>query len=165
MKCRVKRSAASSSRRYPPWQLYSFHLCRAALFLVMLYLYLPFSTVIAGATSPRVSTRANYSIRQLSKVRDRWVRFVVVRGQSAPRSGQFSATIDQSDIRGSEPHNLDRRELPLTVVASPAEPVAEAKRGFSFVLAPSAARRYRHIHFPLCGRFVSVERWGVYGTS
>jgi hypothetical protein len=35
------------------------------------------------------------------------VCFVVVRGQSEQQSGQFSATIDQSDIRGSEPHNLD----------------------------------------------------------
>ena len=35
------------------------------------------------------------------------VVFVVVRGQSEQQSGQFSATIDQSDIRGSEPHNLD----------------------------------------------------------
>ena len=32
-----------------------------------------------------------------------------------------------------------RRELPLTKVASPAEPVAQDKRGFSFVLAPAAA--------------------------
>ena len=35
------------------------------------------------------------------------VVFVVVRGQSEQQSGQFLATIDQSDIRGSEPHNLD----------------------------------------------------------
>ena len=35
------------------------------------------------------------------------VVFVVVRGQSEQQSGQFSATIDQSDIRGSEQHNLD----------------------------------------------------------
>jgi hypothetical protein len=35
------------------------------------------------------------------------VVFVVGRGQSEQQSGQFSATIDQSDIRGSEPHNLD----------------------------------------------------------
>ena len=35
------------------------------------------------------------------------VGFVVFRGQSEQQSGQFSATIDQSDIRGSEPHNLD----------------------------------------------------------
>jgi hypothetical protein len=32
-----------------------------------------------------------------------------------------------------------RRELPLTVIANPAEPVAEAERGFSFVLARAAA--------------------------
>jgi hypothetical protein len=32
-----------------------------------------------------------------------------------------------------------RRELPLTVIASPAEPVAEGKRGLSFVLALAAA--------------------------
>jgi hypothetical protein len=32
-----------------------------------------------------------------------------------------------------------RRELPLTVIASPVEPVALAKRGFSFVLASAAA--------------------------
>jgi hypothetical protein len=31
-----------------------------------------------------------------------------------------------------------RRQLPLTVIASPAEPVALAKRGFSFVLALAA---------------------------
>jgi hypothetical protein len=32
-----------------------------------------------------------------------------------------------------------RRELPLTNHASPAEPVAYFRRGFSFVLAPAAA--------------------------
>jgi len=32
-----------------------------------------------------------------------------------------------------------RRELPLTTHASPAEPVANVRRGFSFVLAPAAA--------------------------
>ena len=32
-----------------------------------------------------------------------------------------------------------RRELPLTTDASPAEPVANFRRGFSFVLAPAAA--------------------------
>jgi hypothetical protein len=32
-----------------------------------------------------------------------------------------------------------RRELPLTKFASPAEPVAYFRRGFSFVLAPAAA--------------------------
>jgi len=32
-----------------------------------------------------------------------------------------------------------RRELPLTTRASPAEPVANFRRGFSFVLAPAAA--------------------------
>jgi hypothetical protein len=35
------------------------------------------------------------------------VGFVVFRGQSEQQSGQCSATIDQSDIRGSKPHNLD----------------------------------------------------------
>jgi hypothetical protein len=32
-----------------------------------------------------------------------------------------------------------RRELPLTTHASPAQPVANVRRGFSFVLAPAAA--------------------------
>jgi hypothetical protein len=32
-----------------------------------------------------------------------------------------------------------RRELPLTTSASRAEPVANFRRGFSFVLAPAAA--------------------------
>ena len=32
-----------------------------------------------------------------------------------------------------------RRELPQTSNASPAEPVANVRRGFSFVLAPAAA--------------------------
>ena len=35
------------------------------------------------------------------------VVFVVVRGQSEQQPGQNLATIDQSDIRGSKPHNLD----------------------------------------------------------
>ena len=35
------------------------------------------------------------------------VGFVVFRGQSEQQSVQFLATIDQSDIRGSKPHNLD----------------------------------------------------------
>jgi hypothetical protein len=33
--------------------------------------------------------------------------FVVVRGQGQQQPGQVLATIDQSDIRGSKPHNLD----------------------------------------------------------
>ena len=33
--------------------------------------------------------------------------FAVVRGQGQPQPGQFEATIDQSDIRGSKPHNHD----------------------------------------------------------
>ena len=32
-----------------------------------------------------------------------------------------------------------RRELPLTINARPVEPVADVRRGFSFVLAPAAA--------------------------
>jgi hypothetical protein len=35
------------------------------------------------------------------------VVFFVFRGQSEQQSGQIEATVDQSDIRGSEPHNLD----------------------------------------------------------
>ena len=44
---------------------------------------------------------------------DRWVVFVFVavfafsRGQSEQQPGQVLATIDQSDIRGSEPRNHD----------------------------------------------------------
>ena len=42
---------------------------------------------------------------------DLWGCFVVVRlflrGQGEQQPGQVLATIDQSDIRGSEPHNLD----------------------------------------------------------
>ena len=33
--------------------------------------------------------------------------FVSVRGQGQQQPGQVVATIDQSDIRGSKPHNLD----------------------------------------------------------
>jgi hypothetical protein len=33
--------------------------------------------------------------------------FVVVQGQGQRQPGQVWATIDQSDIRGSKPHNLD----------------------------------------------------------
>jgi hypothetical protein len=33
--------------------------------------------------------------------------FVVVRGQGQQQPGQVVAMIDQSDIRGSKPHNLD----------------------------------------------------------
>jgi hypothetical protein len=33
--------------------------------------------------------------------------FVVVQGQGQQQPGQVWATIDQSDIRGSKPHNLD----------------------------------------------------------
>jgi hypothetical protein len=33
--------------------------------------------------------------------------FVAVRGQGLQQPGQVVATIDQSDIRGSKPHNLD----------------------------------------------------------
>jgi hypothetical protein len=35
------------------------------------------------------------------------VAFAVDRGQGQQQSGQVWATIEQSDIRGSEPHNLD----------------------------------------------------------
>jgi hypothetical protein len=33
--------------------------------------------------------------------------FVVFQGQGEQQPGQVLATIDQSDIRGSKPHNLD----------------------------------------------------------
>jgi hypothetical protein len=33
--------------------------------------------------------------------------FAFVRGQGQQQPGQVLATIDQSDIRGSKPHNLD----------------------------------------------------------
>ncbi len=49
------------------------------------------------------------------------------------------ATIDQADIRGRDRIIKIRRELPLTNHASPAEPVAYFRRGFSFVLASAAA--------------------------
>ena len=48
------------------------------------------------------SDRVNLAIRGVVVV-----DFVVFRGQSEQQSQQFSATIDQSDIRGSKPHNLD----------------------------------------------------------
>jgi hypothetical protein len=35
------------------------------------------------------------------------VVFAFVRGQGQQQPGQVLATIDQSDIRGSKPHNLD----------------------------------------------------------
>jgi hypothetical protein len=57
-----------------------------------------------------------------------------------------------------------RRELPLTLNASPAEPVAKGRRGFSFVLAPAAAdpvfeldcavHRCSVFAFSLFGRFL-----------
>ena len=51
-----------------------------------------------------------------------------------------------------------RRELPLTVVASQVEPVAEAKRGFSFVLALAAAGSVFEMD-------VSVHRFDVLSFS
>jgi hypothetical protein len=35
------------------------------------------------------------------------VAFAVLRGQGQQQPGQVLATIDQSDIRGSKPHNHD----------------------------------------------------------
>jgi hypothetical protein len=59
-----------------------------------------------------------------------------------------------------------RRELPLTNFASPAEPVAYFRRGFSFVLAPAAAdpvleldcavHRCSVFVFSLFGKFLSL---------
>ena len=53
---------------------------------------------------------------------------------------------------------LIRRELPLTVIASPAEPVAYAKRGFSFVLASAAADSVLEL-------WVAIHRLVAFGFS
>jgi hypothetical protein len=56
-----------------------------------------------------------------------------------------------------------RRELPLTTDASPAEPVANFRRGFSFVLAPAAAGSVLEldgvVHLLICLRFFLI--WKV----
>jgi len=56
-----------------------------------------------------------------------------------------------------------RRELPLTTNASPAEPVANVRRGFSFVLAPAAAAPVLELdnafHGLMCFCFVLI--WKV----
>ena len=61
------------------------------------------------------------------------------RGQDQQQPRQVMATIDQADIRGRNRIIMIRREQPLTTDASPAKPVANFRRGFSFVLAPAAA--------------------------
>jgi hypothetical protein len=51
--------------------------------------------------------------------------FTVVRGQGRQQTGQVSATIDPSDIRGSEPHNLDPTRAISSHRASPSLPTAK----------------------------------------
>jgi hypothetical protein len=57
-----------------------------------------------------------------------------------------------------------RRELPLTTYASPAEPVANFRRGFSFVLAPAAADSVLEldnvVHWLICFCFFLI--WKVF---
>ena len=57
-----------------------------------------------------------------------------------------------------------RRELPLTTNASPAEPVANFRRGFSFVLAPAAADPVLDldniVHLSICFCFFLI--WKVF---
>jgi hypothetical protein len=44
---------------------------------------------------------------QLLHIDGLFFAFVVFQGQGEQQPGQVLATIDQSDIRGSKPHNLD----------------------------------------------------------
>ena len=53
--------------------------------------------------------------------------------------GRFERRLISLIFAGRNRIIMIRRELPLTVIASPVEPVALAKRGFSFVLALAAA--------------------------
>jgi len=53
--------------------------------------------------------------------------------------GRFERRLISVIFAGRNRIILIRRELPLTYVASPAEPVAKGRRGFSFVPAPAAA--------------------------
>src|SRR5271170_5736637 len=53
--------------------------------------------------------------------------------------GRFERRLISLIFAGRNRIILIRRELPLTYVASPAEPVAKGRRGFSFVPAPAAA--------------------------
>ena len=60
-----------------------------------------------------------------------------------------------------------RRELPLTTPASPAEPVANFRRGFSFVLAPAAADPVLElddvVHWLTCFCFFLI--WKVFAVA
>ena len=96
----------------------------------------------------------------MSTRRNSGVVFVVVvaflsRRQSEQQSGgSFERRLISLIFAGRNRIIMIRRELPLTVVASQVEPVAEAKRGFSFMLALAAAGSVYEMD-------VSVHRIGV----
>src|ERR1017187_8826040 len=68
-----------------------------------------------------------------------WFLYLSFRGQDQQQPWQVMATIDHADIRGSEPHNHDPSGAASDYKRESGWPVANFRRGFSFVLAPAAA--------------------------
>jgi hypothetical protein len=68
-----------------------------------------------------------------------WFEFSFPEDRASSSPSSFERRLISLMFAGRNRIIMIRRELPLTVIASPVEPVAWAKRGFSFVLALPAA--------------------------
>src|ERR1700757_4508423 len=68
----------------------------------------------------------------------RWSSFLIEDRVSSSR-GRYRRRLIKLIFAGRNRIIMIGRELPLTTTASPARPVANVRRGFSFPLAPAAA--------------------------
>jgi hypothetical protein len=77
----------------------------------------------------------------LSTSANRWGSFCfcLFENRVSSSRGRYRRRLIKLIFAGRDRIIMIRRELPLTSNASPAEPVANFRRGFSFVLAPAAA--------------------------
>jgi hypothetical protein len=87
-----------------------------------------------------------------------WFAFSFPEDRASSSRSSFERRLISLIFAGRNRIIMIRRELPLTVIASPVEPVALAKRGFSFVLALAAAGSVFEMD-------VSVHRFSVLSFS
>jgi hypothetical protein len=101
----------------------------------------------------------------LSTSANRWGSFCfcLFENRVSSSRGRYRRRLIKLIFAGRDRIIMIRRELPLTSNASPAEPVANFRRGFSFVLAPAAAGSVLEldgvVHLSICLRFFLI--WKV----
>jgi hypothetical protein len=89
---------------------------------------------------------------------------VSIEGRVSSSRGRYKRRLIKLIFAGRNRIIMIRRELPLTTTASPARPVANVRRGFSFVLAPAAADPVLELDSVIHGlnRFCFFLLWKVF---